>query len=147
MHRGALELRDELAHCGGQRRGRHGVRVGVHVDELRGDERLVGRVGVRAPDLEQERHAGAAELRNPHQHVQQVVIARRAKVVDRSLAQVDVVGVAVDVPVRVGQADGAPVFRNRDVDVVEVVAVEDDLLHVDFRPAHAQAVGAGVFLP
>ena len=46
----------------------------------------------------------------------------------------------------IGQLEGAPIVGNGRVKVHQIVAVEDDLLHVHFDPAHPQAVEKAVVL-
>jgi len=66
----------------------------------------------------------AAELGDPAADRQHVVVARRAEVLDGSLAQEHVAGISLDVAMGVGQADLAPVLGDRGVDVGEVMAVD-----------------------
>src|SRR5687767_2402346 len=129
----------------GQWRCLHGLHVNVDVNELRSDERRVRGLLPLAPDLGEVGHAAAAELRDAEADRQLVVVARRAQVFDGRLAQEDVVGVFLDVAVRILHAERPPVFGKRGVDIGEVVAVEYHLLHVHFGPAHAQPVDAFVF--
>src|SRR5262249_48381606 len=138
-----FKIRYAVAHLLRQRGGLHRLRVGVHVDELGGDERRVTLVAV---DLEGEGHARAAELRYAAADGEQIVVARRAEILDRRFAQRRVVRVTLDVAFGIGQADRAPVFGDRGIDVGEVVAVEHDLLHVHFGPAHTQLRRADVVL-
>ncbi len=71
--------------------------------------------------------------------VEQVVDPRRRMEFDRGLLHVQV---AVEPLHRllVRQRQRAPVVGHRGVEIHQIVRVEDDLLHVHFGPAHAQAV-------
>src|SRR6185295_7257885 len=80
-------------------------------------------------------------------HLELVVVAGGTKVLQGRFPEVDVAAIALDVTVGVGQADGAHIVGERRIDIGQVVAVEHDLLHVHFGPAHAQAGNAAEIGP
>src|SRR5690606_39280243 len=45
-----------------------------------------------------------------------------------------------------GQTRVSPVFSKADVEVQHVIAVEDDFLHIDFRPANSKTMRKGEVL-
>ena len=80
-----------------------------------------------------------ADARAADADVEQVVVARRAVVFQRRLAHEQVSAERCHRLV-VRHRHRPPVAGDRGVDVHQVVAVEDDLLHVHLGPAHAQTI-------
>jgi hypothetical protein len=71
-----------------------------------------------------------------HGNFEKLVEVRRSVIVDHASHREQVAAGAGNT-FRIGQANGAPVFGDADVEVGQVVAVEDDVLRVDFGSAHA----------
>ena len=129
-----LVAQQHLAQCRRNRLRGLRRRIGEHVDQLAADEKLVL---PEQPAFEHDRRV--ADAHAAHADVEHVVDARRCAKVDRRLAHVQVAAHRVH-RLLVRQRQRAPVVGDGGVEVHQVVRVEDDLLHVDFGPAHAQAV-------
>ena len=81
-------------------------------------------------------HRAVADACAADADLELIVVARRAFVLERGLAYVEVAAERLHRGL-VGQRHGAPIAGQRGVEVHQVVSVENDLLHVDFGPANA----------
>ena len=71
--------------------------------------------------------------------MQQVVVKRRGFVFQTGLDHKQIATHAVQT-LLVGQGQGSPIVRHGGIEVHQVVAVEDDFLHINFYPAHPQGM-------
>ncbi len=129
-----LETLQHLAQRLRYRTARLGGGIGEDIDQFAVHQALFA-----AEDRGLEQQRRRADACAADADLQPLVVARRACVLERGLAHVQIPLQPLH-GVVVRQRQRAPVAGHGGVEVHEVVAIEDDLLHVHLRPAHAQGV-------
>ena len=130
----ALKTFEHVAQGGGNRLALFGHRVGVHIDQLAGDQQFI-----TPKNRPRKRHGRVAHPVAAHAHIEKIVHFGAGVVLDTGLFDEQVTTQLVH-GFSVWHGQLAPIVGHSSVKVHEVVAIEDDLLHVDFNPAHAHTV-------
>ena len=130
----ALKAFQHVAQGRGNGLALFGHRVGVHIDQLAGDQQFI-----TPKNRPRKRHGRVAHPVAAHAHIEIVVHFRAGVVLDAGLFDEQVTTQLVH-GFGVWHGQLPPIVGDRGVKVHEVVAIEDDLLHVHLDPAHAHAV-------